>query len=320
MEGHNVLSLFDGISCGAEAFRMAQIPICKYIASEIDKYAISISRKNHPNIIHIGDVEKIDFNNYKDCDSIIAGSPCQGFSTAGKMKNFEDERSGLIEYFFKAIKIIKPKYFLLENVVMKNEWADKISDRLGIDFQKIDSSCFSPQKRMRLYWVAKLNSEGNYEQIKIEYPCEKNSAVLQDILKSGIAFSPCKDGKSRTLIASYAKTVDKNWYKRIWRKRYDPNKQLLDYIIEPSEDGQIKIKNGLCYVDEMTFDMVNENGYIPDVPNGSYNIRTLSNQEMEILQGLPMGYTDESSNARKAIGNGWQVNTIAYIFSQMFNC
>lgn len=318
MKALKVLSLFDGISCGAEALKKAQIPISEYIASEINSYAIMISKKNHPQITHIGDVKNIDFSLFEGIDVVIAGSPCQGFSTAGKMRNFEDERSGLIDYFFEAIKTIRPRYFLLENVAMKKEWASKISENLGIDYQKIDSSYISAQKRIRMYWCAKLNSDGKYEQIHIDLP-EKDSMILQDVIESGIAFSPCKDGKARTLLASNPKTVDKQWYKRIWRKKYDKNKQIFDYIIEPSEDGEIEVNNGLVYVDGLKFDLRNENGYVPDAPNGNYKIRTLTNMEMEILQGLPVGYTDKSNNARKAIGNAWQIDTVADIFRQMFN-
>ena len=125
-----VLSLFDGIACGYEALQRAGIPIDVYYASEIDKYAIQIAQKNHPDIIQLGDVCNIRGEDFKDIDLIMGGSPCQGFSIAGKMLNFNDPRSKLFFEFVRLVKEIKPKYFLLENVKMKKERIDIISSEL----------------------------------------------------------------------------------------------------------------------------------------------------------------------------------------------
>lgn len=114
-----VLSLFDGISCGKVALERAGIQIEEYVAFEIDKYAIKISKKNHPDIIQRGDVAKADFSEFEGFDIVIGGSPCQGFSFAGKQLNFEDPRSKLFFEFVRAVEQVKPKYFLLENVKMK---------------------------------------------------------------------------------------------------------------------------------------------------------------------------------------------------------
>ena len=123
-----ILSLFDGISCGKVALERAGILVDKYIAYEIDKSAIQISKKNHPDIIQRGDVTKADFTEYKGFDLVMGGSPCQGFSIAGKQLNFDDPRSKLFFEFWRAIKEVKPKYFLLENVKMKKEYQDIISE------------------------------------------------------------------------------------------------------------------------------------------------------------------------------------------------
>lgn len=149
-----VLSLFDGISCGRVAMERAGIPVEKYYASEIDKYAIKIATKNYPDTIQLGDVREIDFSKFTGkIDLIIGGSPCQGFSFAGKQLNFDDPRSKLFFEFVKAVSIIKPKYFLLENVKMKKEFQDIISGQLGVQPIEINSALVSAQDRKRLYWT-----------------------------------------------------------------------------------------------------------------------------------------------------------------------
>ena len=148
-----VLSLFDGISCGRLALERAGIPVEKYYASEIDKYAIQIAQKNYPDTIQIGDVTQINFADYMDVDIVIGGSPCQGFSFAGKQLNFADPRSRLFFEFVRALKEIKPKYFLLENVKMKKEFQDIISQQLGVEPIEINSALVSAQNRKRLYWT-----------------------------------------------------------------------------------------------------------------------------------------------------------------------
>lgn len=114
-----ILSLFDGMSCGQIALNRAGIKYNKYYASEIDKYAIQITQKNYPNTIQLGDITKWHKWDIESPDLIVGGSPCQGFSFAGKQLNFSDERSKLFFVFMDILKHYKPKYFLLENVKMK---------------------------------------------------------------------------------------------------------------------------------------------------------------------------------------------------------
>ena len=151
----NVLSLFDGMSCGRIALERAGIKVDKYFASEIDKYAIQVAKKNYPDTIHIGDVQEImypeSFDGHK-IDLVIGGSPCQGFSFAGKNLNFDDPRSKLFFEYARLVKECKPKYFLLENVRMKQESQDVISEILGVKPIAINSSLVSAQNRNRLYW------------------------------------------------------------------------------------------------------------------------------------------------------------------------
>ncbi len=223
-----VLSLFDGIACGYVALERAWIPIDVYYASEIDKYAIQVALKNHPDIIEIGDVCEVKWEDYQWVDLIIGGSPCQGFSMAGKMLNFNDPRSKLFFEFVRLVKEIKPKYFLLENVKMKKEYIEVISEQLwGIEPTLIDSALVSAQRRKRLYWVGKLQEDWTYAKVEIPQP-EDKGILLKDILldyvepkydvseKHTIAMKnarscgelnlPQPDEKCWTLIAWYYKT------------------------------------------------------------------------------------------------------------------
>jgi site-specific DNA-cytosine methylase len=150
--GIRVLSLFDGIACGLTALKRANIKVDRYVAFEIDKYAISIAKKNHPEIEECGDVAGADFTQFRGFDFVIGGSPCQGFSFAGKQLNFNDPRSGLFFEFVHAVREVRPKHFLLENVVMKKEYEAVISNALGVEPIMINSALVSAQNRKRLYW------------------------------------------------------------------------------------------------------------------------------------------------------------------------
>ena len=151
----NVLSLFDGMSCGQIALDQLGIKVDTYYASEIDKWAVKVAKENYPNTIHVGDVTKLkgEFFSHKKIDLLIGGSPCQGFSFAGKQLNFDDPRSALFFEYVRLLKELKPKYFLLENVRMKKEFQDVITEYLGVEPIMINSSLVSAQNRVRLYWT-----------------------------------------------------------------------------------------------------------------------------------------------------------------------
>jgi DNA-cytosine methyltransferase len=178
-----VLSLFDGMSCGRIALDQLGIPVEKYYASEIDKYAMQVSAANYPDIEQVGDICDLDPKDYKDVNLMLAGSPCQGFSFAGKQLAFDDPRSALFFEFIRLLKAIKPKYFLLENVRMKKEFLQVISEQVsecypeitfGIEPIFINSSLLSAQSRQRYYWT---NIPG------IKQP-EDKGIVLRDILET----------------------------------------------------------------------------------------------------------------------------------------
>jgi len=183
-----VLSLFDGMSCGQLALNKLGIKVDKYYASEIDKYAIQVTQANFPETIQVGDVCNLKAEDYQDIDLILAGSPCQGFSFAGKQLAFDDPRSALFFEFIRLLKEIKPKYFLLENVKMKKEFLEVITDQVSAcypEFQGkdlfggriepilINSALVSAQSRQRYYWTNIPN---------VEQP-EDLGIVLRDILE-----------------------------------------------------------------------------------------------------------------------------------------
>ena len=171
----NVLSLFDGMSCGQIALERAGIKVENYFASEIDKHAIKVTKSNYPNTIQIGDVTKVKGVDLPRIDLLIGGSPCQGFSFAGKGLNFEDPRSKLFFEFVRLLKDCNPKYFLLENVKMKQEFQDIISEQLGVRPILINSSLVSAQNRERLYWT----------NIPIQGLPNDKGLFLKDIIEKG---------------------------------------------------------------------------------------------------------------------------------------
>ena len=181
----NVLSLFDGMSCGRIALDQLGIKVDNYYACEIDKYAMQVSQANYPEIIQLGDVCDVKSEDLPKIDLILAGSPCQGFSFAGKQLAFDDPRSALFFEFIRLLKECKPKYFLLENVRMKKEYLQVISEQVsacypkipfGIEPTMICSSLVSAQSRKRYYWTNIPN---------VTQP-EQKGIVLRDILETRV--------------------------------------------------------------------------------------------------------------------------------------
>lgn len=187
----NVLSLFDGMSCGQIALDQLGIPVDKYFAAEIDKFAIKVAKANYPDMIHLGDVREVQPEDLPQIDLLIGGSPCQGFSFAGQQLNFEDPRSMLFFEYVRLLKALKPKYFLLENVKMSKKSQDVISEYLGVEPIEINSNLVSAQNRRRLYWT----------NIPVDGLPEDKGIVLADILEDGYT----DRDKSYCLDASYYK-------------------------------------------------------------------------------------------------------------------
>ena len=317
-----VLSLFDGISCGKIALERAGIEIGDYYASEIDKYSISISQKNYPDIIQLGDIEKWKEWKLPKIDIIIGGSPCQGFSIAGDGLNFNDPRSKLFFVYAEILKELNPKYFLLENVKMKKEWQDIITRYLGVSPIKINSALVSAQNRERLYWTNISND--------IKQP-EDLGLCIADVLEKDIIDTKQKYGK----IIVTGRATDINGHdilKRIYSQ--SGKSPTLNSMRGGNRHPKIDIR-GAAIRNQVTKDGIQKqlnirkdnksNCVVPSYSeklNGVVNgvdYRPLTPLECERLQTLPDNYTDGVSNSRRysGIGNGWTVDVIAHIFSYL---
>ena len=286
MEKINVLSLFDGISCGHIALDKAGIPINKYYASEIDKYAIKVTNKNYPETINLGDVTTVSGELFTEkIDLLIGGSPCQGFSQAGKMKNFDDPRSKLFWEYVRILQEIKPKYFLLENVVMKQEWQDIISEALGVKPIMIDSSLTSAATRKRLYWT-NIPGVGQPEDLGITF----GDIRERDVQEGSIYYTD--------------KGID-------WIRRHEKRTGKTLRIIGDSDKMQMLEASMYKKYSSQRFFGIDD----------THGLRYITVTECERCMNVPDGYTDCCSNTQryKQLGNGWEVNTITHIFRTLKN-
>jgi DNA (cytosine-5)-methyltransferase 3A len=299
----NVLSLFDGISCGQIALNKANIPYNNYFASEIDKNAIKVTQHHYPNTIQLGDVTKIEFIASK-IDLLIGGSPCQGFSFAGKQLNFDDPRSKLFFEFVRLVNECKPKYFLLENVVMKKEYEDIITEYLGVAPIKINSSLVSAQNRVRLYWT-------NIPGVGIP---EDRGITLNDVLEIDSNDNPAAiRGRRLNKATIIGRRLNEAG------KRSDYNKDIpITQCLEVRATNTNK-SNCLTTVDKDNVLTPLPIGRHPNAFKDKLSFRYYSLLEYERLQTLPEGYTNlvSVSQAKKMIGNAWTVDVIAHIFSYL---
>ena len=282
----NVLSLFDGISCGHIALDKAGIPINKYYASEIDKYAIKVTNKNYPETINLGDVTTVSGELFTEkIDLLIGGSPCQGFSQAGKMKNFDDPRSKLFWEYVRILQEVKPKYFLLENVVMKQEWQDIISEALGVKPIMIDSSLTSAATRKRLYWT-NIPGVGQPEDLGITF----GDIRERDVQEGSIYYTD--------------KGLD-------WIRRHEKRTGKTLRIIGDSDKMQMLEASMYKKYSSQRFFGIDD----------THGLRYITVTECERCMNVPDGYTDCCSNTQryKQLGNGWEVNTITHIFRILKN-
>jgi DNA (cytosine-5)-methyltransferase 3A len=300
----NVLSLFDGISCGQIALNKANIPYNNYFASEIDKNAIKVAQHHYPNTIQLGDVTQIKGDNLPKIDLLIGGSPCQGFSFAGKQLNFDDPRSKLFFEFVRLINECKPKYFLLENVVMKKEYEDIITEYLGVAPIKINSSLVSAQNRVRLYWT-------NIPGVGIP---EDRGITLNDVLEIDSNDNPAAiRGRRLNKATIIGRRLNEAG------KRSDYNKDIpITQCLEVRATNTNK-SNCLTTVDKDNVLTPLPIGRHPNAFKDKLQFRYYSLLEYERLQTLPEGYTNlvSVSQAKKMIGNAWTVDVIAHIFSYL---
>jgi site-specific DNA-cytosine methylase len=221
----NIVSYYDGMSCGQIALEKVGVAIDNYFAYEIDKYAMEITQKNYPNTKQMGSVLDVDFDSLPKIDLLIGGSPCQGFSTAGKELNFDDPRSKLFFEFVKAKENLNPEHWLLENVGMKKEFRDIISEYLGVEPIFINSAVVSGQNRPRFYWT----------NIKFNEPTDRNITV-GDV----IGIPNAQIGQPQP----YPRDYKKRGLKRFERIEFRTDNKS-NAIITNSTKNQIKTDNGI---------------------------------------------------------------------------
>lgn len=300
----NVLSLFDGMSCGRIALERVGIKVNNYFASEIDKYAIQVTQHNYPDTIQIGDVTKVKGEDLPKIDLLLGGSPCQGFSFAGKQLNFDDPRSKLFFEFVRLLEETKPKYFLLENVKMKEEYQDVISRYMGCEPVIINSALVSAQNRERLYWA----------NFPIEQPSDKGIKLI-DILEDTEMIGPSAIRGRRLNKATILgrRLNDKG-------KREDYNKEIpITQCLEVRATNRDK-SNCLTTVAKDNVLTTMPIGRHPDAFKNNLPFRYYTIKEYCRLQTVPENYFDgvaSENQIRKMIGNGWTVDVIAHIFNQM---
>lgn len=281
------LSLFDGISGGHLSLDEAKIPVERYYASEIDKYAIQVTQRNYPDTVQLGDINNWrDWDiDWKSIDILLAGSPCQGFSSSGKGLNFEDPRSKLffvfVEILEHIIQLNPDVIFLLENVCMKKEWEDVITRYLEVDPIMINSALVSAQTRKRTYWTNIPN---------VKQPRDM-SISLKDIIKDEYIYSAAK--RTRPIVA-------------------ENHRKSLCLEVHG-------IEKSMCLVTVMLNNLLSPLPYgrYIDVGKNDYLHREMTTREMEQLQTVPCGYVGDISNSKaaKLLGNGWNIATIAHILS-----
>lgn len=297
-----VLSLFDGMSCGQIALNRIGISYGKYYASEIDKHAIKVTQYNYPNTIQLGCVTEIKGTDLPQIDLLIGGSPCQGFSFSGKQLNFDDPRSKLFFEFVRLIKECKPKYWLLENVVMKKDFEQVITEHLGVEPIKINSSFFSAQNRVRIYWTNIPN---------IKEPEDKGIKLI-DILEDTEMIGPSVIRGRRLNKATIVgrRLNDKG-------KREDYNKEIpITQYLEVRDSNRDK-SNCLTTVAKDNVLTTMPIGRHPDAFKNNLPFRYYTIKEYCRLQTVPETYFNgvvSENQIRKMIGNGWNVDTIAHIF------
>ena len=238
----NVLSCFDGLSGGQLALEKSGIKVDKYFASEIDKYAIAVAKYNYPNMIHLGDVKKIDTSTLPKIDLMLAGSPCTDLSFAGLGKGLvKGEQSSLFFDWWELVQELKPKYIFLENVRMKEEYKKQISEILGFEPTAINSSLVSAQNRYRLYWFG-IRDGDTYKAIPISQP-EDRGIVLADILEQGL-------DDSWTLSDQAQDRARNNPRSRAFKPDQDKSGALLSNQYKQSTDSLYAVADGCIQVGE----------------------------------------------------------------------
>lgn len=336
-----VLSLFDGMSCGMLAMNAAGIPVERYDAYEIDRYAITTSKHNFPQIEHHGDVEGADFTAYRGYDFLMGGSPCTYWSIAQSSGKREATISGagtaLFSQYVKALHDAKPRYFLYENnESMSDDIRAFISEVFGFEPIAINSALMSAQSRKRLYWVGVRKYGSQYKRAAIKQPKDRG-IIVRDILDQTVA----RRGTARLLLGSAAgagrKPSEPGRVGAMPRQRDGVQTDGQAFVIYSTDkksptlkanSGGAAGKAGLYamrwqpedeqqgYTVEKGKIEINGKWYPIKLRDGKYIIRTLSVSECKRLQTVPEWYDFScvsNEQAYKMLGNGWTVEVIAHL-------
>lgn len=350
MKKINVLSLFDGMSCGQQALDRLGIQVENYYASEIDKYAIQITQKNYPNTIQIGSVIDVKASQLPKIDLLIGGSPCQNLSFAGKMnglstkENIEiytlehylelkeqgfqfDGQSYLFWEYMRLLKEVQPKYFLLENVVMSKKWKDIFSQAIGCQPILINSSLVSAATRKRLYWtnipnISQPSDKGLYLRDILEQSVDEKYYLSDMVTKrfqmvDSQSYVGTTAPNFRTIGQRDLVYGEDNKMGCLVATDYKQPKQIiqLNQAKESNSGRQPFQQNRVYDIDGITPALMAHKSDLNI--NTKPRIRKLTPIECERLQTVKDNYTEGVSDTQryKMLGNGWTVDVIAHIFS-----
>lgn len=304
----NVLSLFDGISCGQVALNKAKIHYDNYFASEIDMHAIKVTQHHYPNTIQLGDVTQISGDELPPIDLLMGGSPCQGFSYSGTGLNFNHPQSKLFFDFVRLLEKLKPRYFFLENVKMPKRFQDIITSYLGVEPRAINSNYVSAQSRLRYYWTNLPTFSLSKKEVVLADILEPDGSHLDSLkIKNDVRFIAHKSKASQNGLIylggvvtpnSSLRLKDGKYLSRNFREGYRVYSPQGKSVTLNAQGGGLGGKTGLYLIEG--------------------KIRRLSPLECERLQTLPDYYTSVVSKTQRyrQLGNGWTVEVIKQIFSQ----
>jgi len=353
----NVLSLFDGMSCGQQALERAGIKVNQYFASEIDKFAIKVTMANYPNTIQLGSVVNVNGDDLPKIDLLIGGSPCQSFSFAGKrkgmatkdeieihtlehylqLKNDGYEFEGQSYLFWEYMRLLnetKPKYFLLENVEMGEKWEKVLSKAIGVNGIHINSALVSAQSRKRIYWTnigMKPAGLFGYLESIIEQPKDKG-ILLKDVLEAEVDEKYFLSEK----MLSYCIKNNIDCKNKKTGFRFEPENNYFNKSKTLVKNEGQQMQNNFIIHNTMprssttgkggTGHLSRNDGKTYCIDTGNTNaieikqlIRRLLPIECERLQTIKDNYTAHVSDTQryKMLGNGWTVDVITHLFNYL---
>ena len=334
MKKLNVLSLFDGMSCGQLAISQLGFNY-NYYASEIDKHAMQVTQANFPNTIQLGSVEHwqlwdVDF---ASVDMLIGGSPCQGFSFAGKQLNFEDPRSRLFFIYvdiLNHIRSVNPKVkFLLENVKMKKEYEAVISEHLGVQTIEINSNLVSAQSRKRLYWtniegVTQPEDRGVYLKYILQEEVDEKYYLRDKGLSGMLAHKERNADKGNGFGVQFI-SGESEKANTVLQRYYKDCKDNALCVVGAFKENYLQITGGFdsdnrfCYAEGKHNTLIASGRDKTGVLLTDKRIRRLTPIECERLQTVPDNYTAAASDTQRyrMLGNGWTVEVIKHILKNL---